>query len=111
MMRKDPLEVKDKFDGTFIDYEDERMTEVVKGYAMQAVFYCLTGEPFCEDRGCRLYNAHWQEELITAQLKSKYEFCERHDRILESLRAEDVGSKKARHHDSQKHIEADKTAH
>ena len=108
---RDLLEVKDKFKGTFIDYEDERLTEVVKGYAMQAVFYCLTGEPFCEDRGCRLYNAHWQEELISAQLKSKYEFCGRHDRILESLRAEDVGGDRACNEDSQKHLEAEKTAH
>lgn len=105
------LEVKDKFKGTFIDYEDERLTAVVKGYAMQAVFYCLTGEPFCEDRGCRLYNAHWQEELIFAQLKSKYEFCERHDRILGSLRAEDVSGEKASYEGSQKHLEAEKTAH
>lgn len=88
MLRKNPLEVKDKFKGTFIDYDDERLTEVVKGYAMQAVFYCLTGDPFCEDKGCRLYNAHWQEELIFAQLKSKYEFCQRHEGILEGLRAE-----------------------
>lgn len=88
MLGKNPLEVNDKFKGTFIDYEDERLTEVAKGYAMQAVFYCLTGDPFCEDKGCRLYNAHWQEELIFAQLKSKYEFCQRHDRILESLRVE-----------------------
>ena len=101
---RDVLEVKDKFKGTFIDYEDERLTEVVKGYAMQAVFYCLTGEPFCEDKGCRLYNAHWQEELIFAQLKSKYDFCERHDRILGSLRAEDISGEEASYEGSQKNL-------
>ena len=104
------LEVKDKFKSTFIDYEDERLTEVVKGYAIQAVFYCLTGEPFCEDRGCRLYNAHWQEELIFAQLKSKYEFCERHDRILGSFRAEDVSGEKVSYEGSQKHLKAEKNS-
>lgn len=80
--RKSDIDLKEKFRGRFIDYEDKRLTEVAKGYVMQAIFYCLTGEPFCEDKGCRLYNAHWQEELIFAQLESKYEFCPRHTRLL-----------------------------
>ncbi len=82
MLRKDPLELKERFRGSFIDYEDERLTEVTKGYAMQAVFYSLTGDPFCEDKGCRLYNAHWQEQLIFAQLEGEYEFCAQHAQIL-----------------------------
>jgi hypothetical protein len=53
---------------------------------MQAVFYSLTGDPFCEDKGCRLYNAHRQEELLFAQLRCTYELCERHERILDDLR-------------------------
>ncbi len=84
-LRKDLTELKERFKGSFIDYEDEHLTEVMKGYAMQAVFYALTGEPFCEDKGCRLYNAHWQEELIFAQLEGEYEFCGRHTGILDSL--------------------------
>lgn len=83
---KDLLELKDRFKDSFIDYEDARLTEVMKGYAMQAVFYSLDGDPFCKDKGCRLYNAHWQEELIFAQLWGEYEFCERHSKILEGLR-------------------------
>ncbi len=83
MLRKGLLELKDGFKGRFIDYEDERLTEVMKGYAMQAVFYSLIGDPFCEDKGCRLYNAHWQEELIFAQLGSEYEFCPRHSGLIE----------------------------
>ncbi len=79
---KDLTELKDRFKKSFIDYGDKRLTEVAKGYAMQAVFYSLTGDPFCEDRGCRLYNAHWQEELIFAQLESEYEFCPRHTKFL-----------------------------
>jgi len=84
MLGKDLLEVKESFKGSFIDYEDERLTEVMKGYVMQAIFYALSGNPFCEDKGCRLYNAHWQGELIFAQLESDYEFCEHHSRILDS---------------------------
>ncbi|MFH1647027.1 MAG: DUF6775 family putative metallopeptidase [Chloroflexota bacterium] len=83
---RDISELKDRFGGRFIDYNDARLTEVVKGYAMQAVFYSLTGEPFCEDRGCRLFNAHWQEDLIFAQLESDYEFCPFHTEFLEKLR-------------------------
>ncbi|MEE9365582.1 MAG: DUF6775 family putative metallopeptidase, partial [Dehalococcoidales bacterium] len=83
---KAPDELKERYRGRFIDYGDERLTEVAKGYAMQAVFYSLVGEPFCEDKGCRLYNAHWQEDLIFAQLESGYEFCPRHAELLGKAR-------------------------
>ena len=79
------VDLKQRFEGRFIDYDDERLTEVMKGYAIQAIFYHLTGDPFCDDRNCRLYNAHWQEELINAQLESEYEFCALHERVLERL--------------------------
>jgi hypothetical protein len=79
---KGSIELNEKFRGSFIDYEDKRLTEVAKGYVMQAIFYYLNGEPFCEDKGCRLYNAHWQEELVFAQIESEYEFCPRHTRLL-----------------------------
>jgi hypothetical protein len=78
--------IKDSSTMNFLDHGDKRLTEVVKGYLMQAVMYFLTGDPFCQDRGCRLYNAHWQEELIFAQLESKYEFCKRHTEVLERIR-------------------------
>jgi len=53
---------------------------------MQALFYHLSGEPFCDDPHCRLYNAHWQHELIHARLASFYAFCPRHLKALEALR-------------------------
>jgi hypothetical protein len=81
-----PLEgLKERFRGRFIDYDDERLTEVMKGYVMQALFYHLTLDPFCSDKRCRLYNAHWQEEVLEAQL-SQPEFCERHSEMLEKLK-------------------------
>ena len=82
------LELKEKFKGKFIDYDDERLTEVVKGYCLQAVFFYLTGTPFCNDKNCRLYNAHWQEELITAQLEGDYELCPFHQEILSRYKEE-----------------------
>ncbi|HEX77990.1 MAG TPA: hypothetical protein G4O03_06225 [Dehalococcoidia bacterium] len=71
--------------GRYIDYDDERLTEVMKGYVMQSIFYHFTLEPFCPDPHCRLYNAHWQEEVIHAQLDGDYEFCPHHQRLLEKI--------------------------
>ena len=78
-------EMDEKFAGTFLTHDDERLTEVAKGYVMQAVFYRLTGEAFCDDAGCRLYDAHWQEEMLRAQL-GEPEFCERHREVIEELK-------------------------
>jgi len=85
MLGRDLSQLKERFKGRFLDYDDERLTEVVKGYAMQTLFYHLVGDPFCPDKGCRLYNAHWQEELLFAQLESGYELCGQHARLLNSL--------------------------
>jgi hypothetical protein len=83
-----PLEIlKNEFRGRFIDHGDPRLTETIKGYVMQALFYHMTGNPFCDDPDCRLYNAHWQEELIRAQLDGDYEFCRVHLRFLNRLAA------------------------
>lgn len=64
-------------------HQDPRTTEVAKGYALQAILYVATGEPFCDDPACRLYNAHWQEELLRSQLGGK--LCPRHQGILAEL--------------------------
>lgn len=82
------VELERRFKGRFIDYDDERLTEVMKGYVMQAIAYHFWGDPFCEDENCRLYNAHWQEEVIQSQLESPYEFCPYHRRKLAELTEE-----------------------
>ncbi|MCS7131199.1 MAG: hypothetical protein NZ934_00485 [Hadesarchaea archaeon] len=83
-----PVEVlEEKFKGKFIGYDDERLTEVMKGYTMQAIFYHVFGEPFCKEVNCRLFNSHWQEEVIKSQLEPREkEFCERHEEMLSQLR-------------------------
>lgn len=69
--------LKKKFAGRFIDYGDSRITAAAASYALQAMFFFLTdGEPFCENKDCRLFNAHWQEDLI--HTLEKHEFCDRH---------------------------------
>jgi len=79
------LTLKEEFKGKFIAYNDLRLTEVMKGYVMQALFFHITGSPFCKNKNCRLFNAHWQEDLIQAQLTSKNDFCLQHEKILTHL--------------------------
>lgn len=64
---------------------DPRIREALKGYLLQAVFYQAVGDPFCESADCRLYNAHWQEELIRAQTGPEAGLCPRHRRMLEEM--------------------------
>ena len=78
------VELEWRFRGRFITHDDPRLTEVLKGYVAQASVYALTGEPFCAQKSCRLYNAHWQEELIEAQLTGPG-FCAEHERMLTEL--------------------------
>ncbi len=76
------VELKKEFQEGYIDYGDPRLTEILKGYALQAVFYLLWGEAFCESPECQLYNAHTQKELIYAQIEHG-RLCERHFQILQ----------------------------
>jgi hypothetical protein len=78
--------LKEEYKGLFLDHGDVRTTEILKGYAMQALFFHLSGEPFCEDPDCRLFNSHWQEEVLHAQLDGRYEFCPKHEEVLKRLR-------------------------
>ncbi|MEM2891307.1 MAG: hypothetical protein QXJ32_02195 [Thermoplasmata archaeon] len=77
--------LKDEFKGRFIGYGDEAVIEVLKGLALQAVMFHMTLEPFCDSRYCRLFNAHWQEELVQSQLRGD-RFCPRHAALVARLR-------------------------
>lgn len=77
---------KAPFEGQFLDYDDPRLTEVAKGYALQCAMYHITKEPFCEDPACRLFNAHWQSELLAAQIGSG-RLCSRHATLADRIRA------------------------
>ena len=81
-----PTEVlKQRFKGRFIDYDDPRLTEVMKGYVMQAIVYHVTGDAFCNEPRCRLYNAHWQEEVIEAQINGG-KICDEHVCLIKGMR-------------------------
>lgn len=76
--------IPEELKGKYLIYNDSRITEILKGYVMQGIFFDLTSEPFCSNLQCRLYNAHWQEELLQAQLLDP-EFCLKHERLLEQI--------------------------
>jgi len=76
--------MKNQFKGKYLEYHDVKLSEIIKGYAMQALFYYLTGQPFCESKDCRLYNAHWQEDLLHSQLTVS-NLCNQHQKILDEI--------------------------
>ena len=77
--------LKEQFKGKFLEYHDKNLAKVVKGYALQAIFYHMTSEPFCDSKECILNNAHWQEDLIHAQVELG-KLCKTHQKILESVK-------------------------
>ncbi|RQH03125.1 DUF7001 family protein [Natrarchaeobius oligotrophus] len=78
-----PREVlENQVEGEFLVEDDPRTTDALKGYALQPYHYLETGEGFCDREGCRLFNAHYHEALIEAQLRDP-SFCERHARLYE----------------------------
>jgi len=78
-------ELKKKYKGEFLDYRDSRLFEISEGYVLQAIMYYETGDAFCENSDCRLYNAHWQKDLIHTQIENKI-FCDRHQLMLEGFK-------------------------
>ncbi len=77
--------LKKKFAGRFIDYDDEdKITAASINYTLQAIFFFITsGEPFCNNKDCRLLNAHWQEDLIRAIEKGA--LCSYHRNLANKL--------------------------
>lgn len=79
----DESEIEARHASDHLTRGDVRMQQVAEGYAMQAVFYAMTRQAFCNVPECRLYNAHWQSEMISAQMRAK--LCDAHQRILDGL--------------------------
>lgn len=73
--------VKKKYEGMYLKYHDQRLSKIIEGYLLQAIFYYNTGEPFCEKQDCRLFNAHWQKDLLYSQLEVG-KLCDKHQKIL-----------------------------
>ena len=77
-------ELKKAFKGRFIDYGAPETTEVLKGFALQGLLFHLTLHPFCDNRRCRLFNSHWQEDLIRSQISSG-KLCAKHENVVRRL--------------------------
>jgi len=73
--------VKQKYKGTYLEYKDSRLSRIIEGYLLQAIFYYETGEPFCNNLECRLFNAHWQKDLLHSQIKIG-KLCQNHQNQL-----------------------------
>ncbi|MCE9652220.1 MAG: hypothetical protein K8Q89_04065 [Nitrosarchaeum sp.] len=76
--------IKQKYKGTYLEYNDTRLSKVIEGYLLQAIFYFETQEAFCDKTECRLFNAHWQKDLIYSQIESS-KLCETHQQVLKKL--------------------------
>lgn len=75
--------IKKKYRGTYLEYHDLRLGRIVEGYCLQALFYHITGEPFCDLLDCRLNNAHWQRDLLYSQIEFG-KMCGKHSEILKN---------------------------
>jgi len=68
---RDAAELDKMYKGRFVEYDDPKISDILRSYALQAVNYKLTGAAFCEEPTCCLYNSHWQEEVLKVQYGAK----------------------------------------
>jgi hypothetical protein len=66
---------------SYVTYDDPPLVHVATGYGIQAIFFLTNGNPFCSNYPCRLFNSHWQEDLIYTQV-IKQVLCKDHLGIL-----------------------------
>jgi hypothetical protein len=75
-------ELKKEYNGQFINYNDPRINDIIEGLVLQSLFYFInSGDPFCLDRNCRFFNAHFQDDVIRINIKEK-KICQRHKFLL-----------------------------
>lgn len=77
-------EIKKKYKGEFLEYNDSRLSQVIEGYLLQAIVYFETGDIFCDQKECRLFNAHWQKDLLHSQIENQT-FCKKHQEIIKKI--------------------------
>ncbi len=73
--KMDLSEIDEIYRDRYLLHDDERLSDVVGSYALQPVAYALTGEAFCDNKDCCLYNSHWQKEILDLQFRRK--MCEK----------------------------------
>ncbi len=75
-----------QFEGKYLEPDDDRTKEILRGYLLQCLFYAHDVEPFCKDKDCALFNAHRQGEMIHAQVESG-KLCSKHETLLDKIRS------------------------
>jgi len=83
MQGLDIQDVKKNYSGKFLDYHDKRLSKISEGYLLQAIFYYMTGDAYCDSLDCRLNNAHWKKDLLYSQLKIG-KLCNKHQALLDN---------------------------
>jgi len=83
MQGLDIQDIKKKYSEKFLDYHDNRLSKISEGCLLQAIFYYMTGDVFCDSLDCRLNNAHWQKDLLYSQLKIG-KLCNKHQALLDN---------------------------
>lgn len=76
--------IKKRYQGTYLEYHDSRLSKIAEGYILQAIFYYETGDSFCDNSGCKLFNSHWQKDLLYSQIETGT-LCEKHQIVLEKM--------------------------
>lgn len=78
-------ELEERFAPQMLTEGDPRLGEVLKGLLLQALFYRIWGEAFCEQPRCRLHPASSHEEILTIQASSWAGLCETHREWLREI--------------------------
>jgi hypothetical protein len=80
-------EIESLLGDRFLRENDPRLHDAMLSLVLQAFFYSESGEGFCSEKNCRLFNPHWQEEVITALVQNgEIGLCDKHKKMLYKLR-------------------------
>ena len=71
----------------FLVHQDPRVAEALFWFVLMQLRYVMLGSPFCERRGCRFFNPHWQSELIESQIEGRV--CSYCQGFLEGIYSEE----------------------
>lgn len=72
-------------DDDHLSRSDERLSTCIASALLQAIKYAQTGDPFCKDDGCRLFNPHWQDDLVSTM--ATRDLCPDHGTWAQNLDA------------------------
>ncbi len=95
-MGVDTRRLEEKMKDDFLTHEDRRLSRVLAGIILQAIFYFRIGNPFCEDRECSLFHAHWQRELLSSQDDNPYTLCPYHRNLWQEFLHKEGGIRYAK---------------